>query len=310
MSQTFSSVPFKTFETCIRTVPIRLRDYNAADPHVFSRAVSRVRNDLVVYGAYAYKELPGPLHVNHHIWQYAGQITSGGHEQFVANCGWSRNRQDELDTALGAIGATAHQQLFREVAAYINSSDAILADVMARGGFDHPEHGCVDPWLINKDNAFRELIRDQDLMALLCAWLKQHPAIQPVHDLQWKFSMSDLIEDNPLREARLAKSGQANRSFLKELTDNAPMKMTRHEYAASIAKRHGIELPRLAQGIWKDVINGEECLVAHYVKGKEDFVAIYSRSAAGLYQLRKKLFGQGLTMGRKLGIARIEYKEV
>lgn len=304
---------FDTFDTqvdYIRTVPMRQSDYEDAGPYEFSMVIARVRNDLVVFGAYADNELPPPLHYSQHVMQYAGQASNGGHEQFVANCGWSRSMQDTLDTALGALGATAHQQLFREVASYLNSSDAVLAGVTARGGFDHPEYGCVDPWISNKDSEFFELNRTNDLMVMLYAWLKQQPCIQPVPDLQWKFRMLDLIEDNPLRDARLAASGQAERCFIKELIDNAPMKMTCHEYAIAIGKLRGIELPKLAQGTWEEDINGERCRIAHYVKGKEHFVAIYSRSMAALYQLRKKVIGRGLTLGKKLGTARIEYKEV
>ena len=306
----FTVDTFDTQAGCIRTVPIRQSDYDEAGPHGFSWAVARVRNDLTVFGAYADQELPAPLHYNHHVWQYAGQVYNGGHEQYVANNGWSHDQQAALEAALGAIGAIAHQQLFREVASYLNSSDAIVAGVCARGGFDHPEYGCVDPWLINKDNEFLDLNRTEELMVTLCAWLKQQSCIQPVDDQQWKFSMNDLIEANPLRDARLAESGQTRRSFIQELIDNAPMKMSCHEYASAIAGQRGIEPPRLAEDTWKEVLNGEECCVAHYVKGKEDFVAIYSRSMAALYQLRKKVIGTGLTLGKKLGTARIEYKEV
>lgn len=296
--------------SCIRTVPVRRGVYDGASPQGFSAALTGISNALLVFGAYTADELPMPLQYHQYVSQYLEQVSSGGHEQFLANGGSSPAVQRMLDAALGAIGAISYQLLFRDIAMYLNVSDEILTAVSARDGVNHPANGSVERWLGRKDSAFFELNKTQPLMLMLHVWLKQQPRIQPVDDLQWKFRMADIIEDNPHRDARLGEAGQQKRDFIRELIENAPMEKTRHEYACAIANEHGIALPCLPRKTWQDVIDGVECRFGYYVTEDDHFVAACSRTAMALYRLKKKLLGKGLTLGKKLGALTIEYEDV
>ena len=147
---------------------------------------------------------------------------------------------------------------------------------------------------------------------MLHAWLLRQPSIQPVADLQWKFDMAALIEANPLRDARLAQWNKRKRDFVAELRAGAPMKKTYHEYACELARPHGITLPWLGAGSWEEVINGEECRVAHYVDGTRQYAVIFGTvtRTAVMFLLKKKLFGKGMKLGRRLGDLRLEFEEV
>lgn len=296
----------------LEAVPVRQRVYDDPDPHQLVDSLSKVGEILGEFGAYVLAEMPAAVRYVNDIALYYVQVTNGGHEQFVRNCGWSPALQQGLDEALGGIGAIQYQAVFRDTARYINETEARTEAVRARGGFDHPVHGPVDEWIRRQDTAFLTLNREQSIIALLHAWLLRQPSIQPVADLQWKFDMAALIEANPLRDARLAQWNKRKRDFVAELRAGAPMKKTYHEYACELARQHGITLPWLGAGSWEEVINGEECRVAHYVDGTRQYAVIFGTvtRTAVMFLLKKKLFGKGMKLGRRLGDLRLEFEEV
>lgn len=294
----------------IRTIPVRQSTYNSVNPSDLIDALIDICNHLETYGAYRLEEFPLALRYNLVLSQYFNQVNNGGHEQFVSNCGWAPELQESVDAGLGAIGAVEHQRVFREVAQYINASPERVLAVAARGGFNHPTYGPVDKWISDKDSEYFKLKDSTDLLHTLHAWLKQQPCIQPVEDLQWKFEMEELIVGNPLRHSRLQQAGKQERDFVEDLIENAPMKKSYHEYACEIAKSRGIELPFLAKGSWTEVIDGEECRLAHFVVGEKQYLASWSEEKAQLFVMRKRLFGKALVVGRKLGTRMIEYQEV
>lgn len=294
----------------IRTIPVRQSTYSSANPSDLIDALIDICKYLQTYGTYRLEEFPLVLRYNLFLSQYFIQVNNGGHEQFVRNCGWLPELQESVDAGLAAIGADGCQRVFREVAQYINASPERVLAVAARGGFNHPTYGPVDKWISDKDSEYFKLKDSTDLLHTLHAWLKQQPCIQPVEDLQWKFEMEELIAGNPLRESRLEQAGEQKRDFVEDLIENAPMKKSYHEYACEIAKSRGIELPFLAKGSWTEVIDGEECSLAHFVVGEKQYLASWSEEKAQLFVMRKRLFGKGLVVGRKLGTRMIEYQEV
>lgn len=292
----------------LNMIPVRQGIYDSDDPHALIGALMKIMEYLADYGAYTRHEIPAALLYNHRLSNYQAEVSNGGHEQFVANSGWSEDVQREVEEGLGAVGAYAHQRLFREVAQYTNASAERTAAVRARGGFNHPIHGKVDEWIEQKDREFHMLNATNDVTTLQKRWLKSLSYIKPVPDLQWKFSMAEIFGRNPLLDARLAALGKQKRDFVTDLIANAPLKKSRWEYAAGLARQHGPDLPFMAKNNWTEEHKGKEVWLSHFEISGVNYLAIYYTDEVVFCNMRET--PDGLVIDKVIDRTDLEYTEV
>jgi hypothetical protein len=273
----------------LQTVPIRRKSYDSEEPYDLVQAAIDVVNALRTYGLYTIYELPGALRQCFHIDYYLAQVDNGGHEQYFKNSRKSVDVHEDVRDGLRALADPRFSQLFDEVYAYATSSKERFEAILARGGFTHPEHGPVDPWISAKDDEFYRLKKSVGLIDLNSTFLRTSGAVRPTPDAEWKFEMAKIIDANPLLERRLLKLGQEKRDFAGELVRNAPLKRSYFSYAKELASRNGIELPSFpvenhtthdekGEELWWNVFKLEKGEFAIVVfRGKKEAILLRSR---------------------------------
>ena len=292
-------------------VPVRESHFRSSDPLDLINAVVEAYNALMGYGAFTRHEVPGEVVHSYHLDYYIAQVNNGGHEQFASNSGWAEDIRRDVEAGLSGVGAGDHLALFREVVSYIDADPWRKAAILARGGFDHPTHGPVDPWIQHKDSEFFRISERAEIAPRHARWLRSLTCIKPVPDLQWKYEMARALDSNPLRDARLVQRGGERRDFVADLIANAPLKKTYFEYASELAARLGIELPLLPEQHWQETRDdGGEVSFNVFSTDRGRILVVFADLDVRIYGMKRSWWGRSKFAGPAIAEARMERQEV
>ena len=134
--------------------------------------------------------------MSYYLDYYVAQYTQGNFSQFVYNSGWNKELNELIEEGLELLGAKKHLELFQQQSKKVRLMSSVKLAKFLKGKLEgvNPVRDALN------DNTFfsPEIMRDENLVALNAAFLKNHPDTQilPVD------SIFELLEEFLEREIK------------------------------------------------------------------------------------------------------------
>ena len=257
----------------VATVVVRRKRVDTDD---LPTAISEFVHDVIRVGAYLPHELPPKAMLVHHIGYYVGQVSNGGHAQFIGNSGETfQTVAAGALNGLKAMGAKGQHQVLAEMVAWTaaNSEEVREARAKALSGFD---------------KRFYAAEAEAPIETLAGRWISGWPELRIVEDDRYASAIEEIAALNPFRSPRLA--WRNVQSIRYQITDPLQIAVAAAcgavepgpETKTGVAARLGLE------------IEGKQC-VAHVVRtDKGRRLCVCDDEGARLYeQIERSPFPRG-----------------
>ena len=184
----------------VATVVVRLKDLTNDD---LPAAISQFVLNVTRAGAYLPHELPPKATQVHHLGYYVGQVSNGGHAQFLHNSNSLGAFQTVAAGALAALKAMGAEKQHQVLAAMVawaaaNSEASREVHVNAMKGFDKRF------WAAENERPIFETWAEDERPTLAGRWISNWPELQIVKDDRYDLAIEEIAALNPFRVPRLA----------------------------------------------------------------------------------------------------------
>lgn len=144
---------------------------------------------------------------------YLSEVENGGFSQFVYNSSWDPDTVRYVREGLSAMGAVQHLALFNKSASIVDRlGPDVMQEYLASDYFgDNPNRDLLNEF----DDAFSELLEQEDLGQLNSAWLKSLPHLVVMTIDEMEAEIERRAAELPDRDERAAEALADEPRFMK-----------------------------------------------------------------------------------------------
>ncbi len=184
----------------------------SSDPYSLISANIQFVNQMIQKHQVLPEQLQPEALMSYYLDYYMGQVSNGGHEQFVRNMAASarvpwRHSQRMLGPIAGALDRLAVPRtaaVFKMVRDRLDKDHALLIGARNRGGFHDEYYGKVDQWLSSADRQHYDAVKAEQVLEKNSAFVRSWPSLVVVPDEDVEAAIDKLIADHPSREQMAA----------------------------------------------------------------------------------------------------------
>lgn len=184
----------------------------SSDPYALISANIRFVNQMIQKHQVLPEQLQPEALMTYYLDYYMGQVSNGGHEQFVRNMAasarvpWRRSQRmlGPIEGALDRLAVPRTAAVFRMVRDRLDKDHALLIGARNRGGFHDEYFGKVDNWLSDADRQHYEAVKTEKVLEKNSAFVRSWPSLVVVPDDEVETAISKLITDHPSRDRMAA----------------------------------------------------------------------------------------------------------
>lgn len=169
--------------------------------------------------------------MSYYLDYYLGEVSNGGHEQFVRNMAvsskvpWRHSQRmiDPIAAALERLKAPRTAAVFRMVRDRLDKDHALMIGARNRGGFDDDYYGKVAPWLREADHKHYEAVRAEQIRQRNSAFVRSWPSLIVVPNGEVDAAIAKLIANEP----NLKQMSTEREAFISTLEDESARRRQR-----------------------------------------------------------------------------------
>ena len=184
-------------------IVVSRRDLDAAESYAVYEACLVFLRSTSGKGCYREDEFPPELAMLDSLDTYLGQVSNGGHEQYVSNSGWNEDLNVSVHRFLLMIGAAEFASLFKRFATYVAATPQVMQGMKRRGGFETAGDK-IDEWAGGFDDEFFRLKKQTDIYRITSDFFKGSGLLEVVDHRHYQSRIDQIVASNPHRATRQA----------------------------------------------------------------------------------------------------------
>lgn len=181
--------------------------FASSDPYALISANIRFVNQVIHKHQVVPEHMQPEALMSYYLDFYIGQVSNGGHEQFVRNMAasskvpWRRSQRtlEPIAAALARLDVPRTAAVFKMVRDRLDKDQALLIGARNRGGFHDEYFGKVDKWMTDADRQHYEAVKTEKVLEKNSAFVRSWPALVVVPDEEVDAAIAKLIADDPSR---------------------------------------------------------------------------------------------------------------
>jgi hypothetical protein len=170
--------------------------FNSDEPDALTEGIDAFAHWAVTQGMLVAGEFPPEAMWIENLDGYAGQVSNGGHTQFVCNTGLNPTTLRNVEDCLRAMDAREFLDIFLEFRRRLEASPELTRRALKAGPRDWPKE------FDDLDGRFYALEKAERLVAQAGRWARTLPVVKPVPFEEVKQERERIVAANPMFEAR------------------------------------------------------------------------------------------------------------